>query len=113
MHSVRQLRTGSHAVGIGHEVLDKLADAKDGALSQAFVTSPIGGKVIRRTVSLGETVVSGGDPLFVVVDDSVVWADIAVYKEDSREGRSWPRCFRSGLTPVKRWQKVQLQRSFR
>ena len=71
-----------HAVGIGHEVLDKLADAKDGALSQAFVTSPIGGKVIRRTVSLGETVVSGGDPLFVVVDDSVVWADIAVYKED-------------------------------
>ena len=71
-----------HAVGIGHEVLDRLDGAKDGALSQAYVTSPIAGKIIRRTVSLGETVSAGGEPMFVVIDDSVVWADIAVYKED-------------------------------
>jgi cobalt-zinc-cadmium efflux system membrane fusion protein len=71
-----------HAVGIGHEVLDRLNDAKDGALSQAYVTSPIAGKIIRRTVSLGETVSAGGEPMFVIIDDSVVWADIAVYKED-------------------------------
>lgn len=71
-----------HAVGIGHEVLDRLDGAKDGALSQAYVTSPIAGKIIRRTVSLGETVSAGGEPMFVVIDDSVVWADIAVYKDD-------------------------------
>ena len=39
-------------------------------------------KVDVDSISLGETVSTDADPLFVVVDDSVVWADIAVYKED-------------------------------
>lgn len=71
-----------HAIGIGHEVLDELDTAADGVLAQAYMTSPIDGRVIRRSVSLGETVGIGNDPIFVIVDDSVVWADIAVYKED-------------------------------
>ncbi|WP_300382004.1 efflux RND transporter periplasmic adaptor subunit [Henriciella sp.] len=71
-----------HAVGIGHGVLDRLDDAEDGALAQAYVTAPITGEVIQRSVSLGETVSAGGEPMFVIIDDSVVWADIAVYKED-------------------------------
>lgn len=71
-----------HAVGIGHGVMDTLEEARDGALAQAYVTSPIAGKVIQRNVSLGETVSAGGEPMFVIADNSVVWADIAVYKED-------------------------------
>lgn len=74
-----------HAVGVGHEVLDRLDDVADGALSHAYVTSPIAGKIIRRTVSLGETVSAGDDPIFVIIDDSVVWADIAVYEENLGE----------------------------
>ena len=71
-----------HAVGIGHGVLDGLDEAADGALAQAYVTAPITGEIIQRSVSLGETVSAGGEPVFVIIDDSVVWADIAVYKED-------------------------------
>lgn len=71
-----------HAVGVSHDVLDHLDEAEDGALSQSYVTTPIAGRVIRRSISLGETVSSGGEAMFVIIDDSVVWADIAVYKED-------------------------------
>ncbi|MAN75475.1 MAG: efflux transporter periplasmic adaptor subunit [Henriciella sp.] len=71
-----------HAVGIGHSVLDGLDEAADGALAQAYLTAPITGEIIERRISLGETVSAGGEPMFVIIDDSVVWADIAVYKED-------------------------------
>ena len=71
-----------HAVGIGHGVLDGLDEAADGALAQAYLTAPITGEIIERRISLGETVSAGGEPMFVIIDDSVVWADIAVYKED-------------------------------
>ncbi len=74
-----------HAVGIGHEVIDDLKSARDGALSEFTVTAPIAGVIVRRPVTLGETVVageSGGTPMFTIVDDSVVWADIAVFKQD-------------------------------
>lgn len=71
-----------HAIGIGHGVLDTLDEASDGALANAYVTAPIAGRIIQRHASIGETVSAGGEPMFVVLDNSVVWADIAVYKED-------------------------------
>tara|TARA_B100000949_G_scaffold152435_1_gene133953 strand:+ start:401 stop:1636 length:1236 start_codon:yes stop_codon:yes gene_type:complete len=71
-----------HAVGVGHGVLDRLDEAMDGALAHAYVTAPISGTVIRRAVAVGETVAVNGEPMFVILDESVVWADIAVYKED-------------------------------
>ena len=71
-----------HAVGISHDELEGLADAEDGTLAEAYVIAPMNGKVIERSISLGEAVSAGGEPMFVIVDDSVVWADIAVYKED-------------------------------
>jgi cobalt-zinc-cadmium efflux system membrane fusion protein len=40
---------------------------------------------VRRSITLGETVTAGDSSakvLFTIVDDSVVWADIAVYKQD-------------------------------
>jgi cobalt-zinc-cadmium efflux system membrane fusion protein len=74
-----------HAAGVSHAALDRIATAADGDNANAYLTAPIAGTVVRRTVTLGETVSAGdagADPLFTIVDDSVVWADIAVYKQD-------------------------------
>lgn len=74
-----------HAVGIGHQIIDILDKAEDGALSNYTVVAPIAGLIVRRPITLGETVVSGeggGEALFTIVDDRVVWADIAVFKQD-------------------------------
>ena len=74
-----------HAIGLDHDVIDSLNKAPDGALAEFVVTTPLAGTIIRRSVTLGETVVSGesgGVPLFTIADDSVVWADIAVFKKD-------------------------------
>lgn len=72
-----------HAIGVTHATLDRLSSIEDGALGSFAITAPIGGRVVRRSLSLGETVSGGGGaPLFVIADDSVLWADIAVYKND-------------------------------
>ncbi|MBY9068036.1 efflux RND transporter periplasmic adaptor subunit [Hyphomonas sp. WL0036] len=72
-----------HAVGVSHGALEKMMDAPDGALASVAISAPIGGKVVRRNIFLGETVsAGGGTPLFIIADDSVLWADIAVYKND-------------------------------
>ena len=42
-----------HAIGITHAALEKLGEAEDGALANASVTAPLGGTVVRRTVTLG------------------------------------------------------------
>jgi len=74
-----------HAAGVSHAALERISTAADGDNADAYLTAPIAGTVVRRTVTLGETV-SAGDagaaPLFTLVDDSEVWADIAVYKQD-------------------------------
>jgi len=74
-----------HAAGVNHNALERIATAADGDNANAYVTAPIAGTVVRRTVTLGETVSAGdasADALFTIVDDSVVWADIAVFKQD-------------------------------
>ena len=74
-----------HAAGVSDAALARIATAADGDNANAYLSSPIAGTVVRRTITLGETV-SAGDagapPLFTIVDDSVLWADIAVYKQD-------------------------------
>jgi len=77
--------TKLHAVGIGDKALGQLRTAADGALSHYTVTAPLAGAIVRRSITLGETVVSGeggGQSMFTIADDSVVWADIAVFKQD-------------------------------
>ncbi|WP_340692857.1 efflux RND transporter periplasmic adaptor subunit [Hyphomonas sp.] len=74
-----------HAAGVSHAALASIANADDGDNSNAYLTAPIAGTVVRRTVTLGETVSAGdagADTLFTILDDSVVWADIAIYKQD-------------------------------
>ena len=74
-----------HAVGVSDAELAALADAPDGSLATTRMRAPISGVIAERTAMLGATV-SADDPgapaLFTIVDDSVLWADIAVYKQD-------------------------------
>ena len=77
--------TELHAVGIDHAALEKIATAEDGNNANAYLTAPLSGTVIRRAVTLGGTVTAGdssAEALFTIVDDSVLWVDIAVYKQD-------------------------------
>ncbi|MAN45740.1 MAG: efflux transporter periplasmic adaptor subunit [Hyphomonas sp.] len=89
-----------HAAGVTHAALEKIATADDGDNANSYLTAPIGGTVVQRSVTLGETV-SAGDAsapaLFTIVDDRVVWADIAVYKQDvSRISVGAPVSLKSG-----------------
>ncbi|ABI78478.1 efflux RND transporter periplasmic adaptor subunit [Hyphomonas sp. NPDC076900] len=72
-----------HAVGISDSVLERLGQAPDGSLANAALIAPLGGTVISRSVSIGSSVEAGGEALFIIVDDSQLWADIAVYKDDA------------------------------
>lgn len=77
--------TALHAAGVDHEQIEALRDGPDGSAGRYRITSPIAGRVIERTLSLGQSVQSGtegGQPAFVVADDSVVWADVQVYAAD-------------------------------
>ena len=77
--------TALHAVGVDHANLEGLAAVPDGSNAKAFLVSPISGRVVRREISLGETVTAGDATtkvLFTIADNSVVWADIAVYEQD-------------------------------
>ena len=75
-----------HAVGVSDAALSRLNDAPDGTLANVSLTAPIGGIVAQRTATLGASVSAddaGAPALFTIVDDSVLWADIAVYKQDA------------------------------
>lgn len=57
----------------------------DNSGANYVVTSPLAGTIVQRNVTLGEAVNSddaSASSLFTVVDDSVVWVDIAVFKQD-------------------------------
>lgn len=74
-----------HAAGVSDAALEKVATADDGDNSNSYLSAPIGGTIVRRGVTLGETVSAGdagSQTLFTIADDSVVWADIGVYKQD-------------------------------
>lgn len=74
-----------HAVGVSDAELSSLSQTPDGSLATTRLRAPISGVIAERTAMLGATV-SADDPgapaLFTIVDDSVLWADIAVYKQD-------------------------------
>jgi membrane fusion protein, heavy metal efflux system len=73
------------AVGVPWTELTTLSDTSDRTLAQARLRAPIGGVVARRTAILGAAVSAedaSAPALFTIVDDSVLWADIAVYTQD-------------------------------
>jgi len=74
------------AVGVPWTELTTLGETSDRTLAQARLRAPIGGVVARRTATLGAAVSAedaSAPALFTIVDDSVLWADIAVYTQDA------------------------------
>ena len=59
--------------------------SSDNSGANFVVTSPLAGTIVQRSVSLGAAVNTddtSAEPLFTIVDDGVVWVDIAVFKQD-------------------------------
>lgn len=88
--SAEAVRTGVenklHAVGISDAQLASLPTAEDGALANTRLLAPIDGVIARRTATLGSAVSAddaSAPSLFTIIDDSVLWADVAVYKQDA------------------------------
>jgi len=68
-----------HAAGVSDAALERVATADDGDNANSYLIAPISGTIVRRKVTLGETV-SAGDAgstaLFTIADDSVVWSSL-------------------------------------
>lgn len=74
-----------HVAGVTDTALKGVATAANGQNANAYLYAPVSGTLVRRNVTIGETVTAGdasAQPLFVLIDDRVVWADIAVYRQD-------------------------------
>ena len=65
-----------HALGVGQAELDTLSGPPP--ISRYELTSPIGGTVIDRHVTVGQ-MLSDAEPAFVVADLDSVWVDLAVH----------------------------------
>lgn len=74
-----------HALGISDAELAQI-DGESTRDPSMPITTPIGGVVVERSVTLGQTVVPS-DTLFVVMDLRQVWILIDVYDEDLRQVR--------------------------
>ncbi len=74
------------AVGLSSDEFESLLAASSRPLADVRLSAPIGGIIAQRTATLGAAV-SGDDAgaaaLFTIVEDSVLWADIAVYQHDA------------------------------
>ena len=78
--SLRAIENKLQAVGVSAA---RLRSEENGA--NFLVTTPISGVVLQRSVSIGEAVSTedaSAEPLFMIVDSSVVWVDLAVFKQD-------------------------------
>ncbi len=77
--------TKLQVVGINSNALSKQLSSSDALIAEYLIEAPIAGVIIKRSVTLGETVSSGdaeAAPLFVIADESVVWIDITIFKQD-------------------------------
>ncbi len=66
-----------HALGVGQAELDTLSEDPP-PIARYELTSPIGGTIIDRHVTVGQ-MLSDADPAFLVADLDSVWVDLAVH----------------------------------
>lgn len=73
------------AAGLPKSMVKKLNVSKASTASELMIRAPISGIVVQRNTVLGDTVSAAegnATRMFTIVDQSIVWADIAVYKKD-------------------------------
>ena len=68
-------------LGVPTDALASLATAPAGSLPRFEIRAPLGGTVIMRNVTVGESV-TADERLFTVADLSTVWVDVMVYATD-------------------------------
>jgi membrane fusion protein, heavy metal efflux system len=69
------------AIGVPSGALRSLATAPPESLPRFEIRAPLGGTVVARDVTVGETV-TAEERLFTVADLSTVWVDVMVYATD-------------------------------
>jgi membrane fusion protein, heavy metal efflux system len=69
------------AIGVPSSALGSLASAPPESLPRFEIRAPLGGTVVARDVTVGETV-TAEERLFTVADLSSVWVDVMVYATD-------------------------------
>lgn len=69
------------AIGVPSSALASLDSAPAESLTRFEIRAPLGGTVIARDVTVGETV-NADEQLFTVADLSTVWVDVMVYATD-------------------------------
>jgi len=67
-----------HAAGVSHNALKNIASAADGDNANAYLTAPISGTIVRRTITLGETVAAGDTSAAPLFDIDQISAGTAV-----------------------------------
>ncbi len=76
-----------HILGLSNEQIAAIGTEPDEALARFELHSPVSGRVVERTVSIGESV-AADDVLFVVADTSTMWLIANVYERDLRQLRT-------------------------
>ncbi|MCH8251294.1 MAG: efflux RND transporter periplasmic adaptor subunit [Planctomycetes bacterium] len=74
-------RRGLHILGLTEEQIDAIATQPYETLSLLELRSPSAGRIIERSVTVGESVQSS-DVLFVVADTSTMWLMADLYERD-------------------------------
>jgi len=73
------------AAGLTRTSVRELDIKKENSSSELIIRAPISGIVVQRNTVLGDTVSAtegSATRMFTIVDKSIVWADIAIYKKD-------------------------------
>ncbi len=75
-----------HILGLTPEQIEAIGSETNEMLSRFELRSPVGGRVIERSIATGESV-EASDVLFVVADLSTMWLIADVYERDLRQVR--------------------------
>jgi cobalt-zinc-cadmium efflux system membrane fusion protein len=70
-----------HILGLSDEQVARIGTESDELLSRFELRSPVAGRVVERTVAVGESV-EASDVLFVVADNTTMWLMANLYERD-------------------------------
>lgn len=80
--ALNQAENALHALGYSHDQIAKIESLDDTEFNTYELTSPLGGMVTARHVTVGEVIEPGNGSPFVVADLSTVWVNLTVYQRD-------------------------------
>jgi cobalt-zinc-cadmium efflux system membrane fusion protein len=80
--ALNQAENALHALGYSHDQIAKIETLEDTEFNTYELSSPLGGMVTARHVTVGEVIEPGNGSPFVVADLSTVWVNLTVYQRD-------------------------------